>query len=229
MGIVPNTDLGKITFYEAHISLWTANALSIGILATDATALASAITAARKAYNDQQTALEAAKAATMNMHNLVAAMHTLGSADIAKIKAYADTTHNPNVYVLANIPAPATPTPVGPPGRPMDFSVALTEEGYVMLSWKCANPTGSQGTVYEVQRKIGSGSFEYLSSSGKKSFTDETLPAGSSGVTYQITAIRSTKRGLPGQFNVNFGVGGGGMFIASTSETHEAGPMKMAA
>jgi hypothetical protein len=231
MSIVPNTDIGKLTFYEAHIAGWTSNATQIGLVAADCTALSGLITSARKAYDNQQTALQAARAATMNMHNAVLAMHALGSADIAKIKAYADTTHNPNVYPLASIPAPASPSPVGPPGTPTDFSVSLTQDGAVVLKWKCANPAGASGTVYEVRRRIESeGTFAYLGSVGSKTFTDDTLPAGSSGVTYQITAIRSTKRGDPAQFNVNFGVGGGGgMFIASTSEGTGNGTMKMAA
>lgn len=231
MSIVPSTDIGRITFYEAHIAGWTAIPTQIGLVAADCTALAALITNARKAYNDQQTALEAARSATMTMHNAVLAMHALGSADIAKIKAFADATHNPNVFPLANIPAPASPSPVGPPGTPFNFTVTLTQDGFVMLKWKCNNPSGAAGTVYEVRRRIGaSGTFEYLGSQGVKSFSDDTLPAGSSGVTYQITAIRSTRRGTAAQFNVNFGVGGGGgLFIASTSEGTAGTTMKIAA
>jgi hypothetical protein len=33
-------------------------------------------------------------------------------------------------------------------------------------------------------------------------------------VTYQITAFRSTVRGQPAQFNVNFGVGSGALAVA---------------
>ena len=231
MSIVPSTDIGRITFYEAHISGWTATPAVIGLTAADCTALAPLIINARKAYNDQQVALEAAKAATMTMHNNVLLMHALGSADIAKIKAFAESSHNPAVYALANIPAPAAPSPVGPPGTPTDFTVSLTQAGAIILKWKCANPTGAAGTVYEVRRRIGGGNeFQFLGSQGTRTFTDDTLPAGSTGVTYQITAIRSTRRGEPAQFNVNFGVGGGGgMFIASTSEGEGPMEMKMAA
>ena len=49
---------------------------------------------------------------------------------------------------------------------------------------------------------------EFLGTAGNRKLTDTTLPAGSRGVTYQITAIRSTRRGESGQFNVNFGVDG---------------------
>ncbi len=49
----------------------------------------------------------------------------------------------------------------------------------------------------------------------------------SAAVTYQITAVRSTARGNPAQFTVNFGIGGGGFAI--TSVTTESSPVKMAA
>ena len=228
MSIVPSTDIGRITFYEAHIAPWSLIPAQIGLLSSDCVSLASLILNARKTYNEQQSALEAAKAATLSMHNAVLKMHALGAADIAKIKAYAEATSNPGVFPLAQIPAPATPSPVGPPGTPDTFNVSLTQQGFVTLKWKCSNPVGSTGTVYEVRRRIGAiGPFEYLGSQGVKSFTDDTLPGGSTGVTYMVTAIRSTKRGLPAQVNVNFGVGGGGLFIASTSEG--TGEMKIAA
>jgi hypothetical protein len=40
-----------------------------------------------------------------------------------------------------------------------------------------------------------------------KAFIDSTLPlgAGEGVVTYQVTAVRSTKTGMPGQVTVNFG------------------------
>ena len=214
MPIVPGTNIGKITFYEAHIAKWTANATNIGLVAADCTALDALITSARKAYDDQQIALAAAKSATTAMRLAVAQMHTLGAADIAKIKAFAEATDNDGVYVLADIPAPAAPSPVGPPGTPFDFTVGLAQSGAVILKWKCVNPSGASGTVYEVRRRIGSsgsgggGGFNFVGAVGTRSFTDETIPSGSSGVTYEITAVRSTRRGLPAQFNVNFGVGG---------------------
>jgi hypothetical protein len=227
MNIVPNTPIGKITFYEAHIAKWTTRAAQIGLSSADCTALAALIEDARKAFDEQQVAMTASKSSTMTMQNAVRAMHALGAADIAKIKAFAEATDDPNVYPLADIPAPASPSPVGPPGTPTDFTVGLEQTGAVTLRWKCPNPPGSVGTVYEVRRRVGpAGSFGYLGSQGTRVFTDDTLPAGSTGVTYQITAIRSTSRGPAAQFNVNFGVGGDGMAFATVTPV---GTVKIAA
>lgn len=41
-----------------------------------------------------------------------------------------------------------------------------------------------------------------------KQFIDTSLPPGPTRVTYQITAIRSTRASHPAQFTINFGVEG---------------------
>jgi len=60
--------------------------------------------------------------------------------------------------------------------------------------------------MYTVSRRIGvDGPFVQLGLSGKKRFVDDTIPAGTSQIVYQIQAIRSTRVGPAAQFNVNFG------------------------
>jgi len=139
---------------------------------------------------------------------------------IAQAKVFAEANNNPNVYLLAQIPPPAIDAPVPPPGIARDFTVTLGQNGWLTVKWKCTNPEGAQGTAYEVQRKIGSGNFVYIGiAGGDKTFIDNTLPAGSTGVVYQVTGVRSGLRGPAAQVNVNFGVGGGGGFtVASVTE-----------
>jgi len=50
--------------------------------------------------------------------------------------------------------------------------------------------------------------FVYIGASGVKQFIDTSLPPGPTRVTYQITAIRSTRASHPAQFTINFGVAG---------------------
>lgn len=153
-----------------------------------------------------------------------------GQDMIQTIRTWAESKNDPNVYTLAQIPPPATPGVTPPPGTPFDFTVNLLQSGALELKWKCNNPSGTQGTVYEIKRRVGGGgggAFGYVGSSGVKTFTDDTVAAGSPSVTYQITAIRTTRRGNPAQFTVNFGVGGPGLTIESV--TTESGPVKLAA
>ena len=233
MSIVPPSRLGKIEFYEAHITPWTTNAVAIGLTTAQVTALDTKVKDARDAYDAQIAAHDAARAATQDFYDKVRAMHSdpgFGADMIAAIKNKAQTTNNPNVYVLAQIPPPATPGTTPPPGTPFDFTVGLLQSGALELKWKCTNPTGTQGTLYEVKRRFGgvSAPFEYAGASGTRAFTDETLPTGSAPVTYQVTAVRSTSRGNPAQFTVNFGLGGGGGELTITS-TSEESPVKIAA
>ncbi|MCC6230715.1 MAG: hypothetical protein IT432_16005 [Phycisphaerales bacterium] len=236
MGTVPDTRLGKIEFYEAHTlsgGPWATNAAAIGVTAASVSALESLTKAARSAFNAAEAARQAAKAATQAYHDAVRAMHSnpgAGQDMIDTINNKARTTNSPGVYTLAQIPPPATPGTNPPPGTPLDFTVGLLQNGALELKWKCNNPSGTQGTVYEVKRRDGSGTggaFGYVGSTGVKTFTDETVVSGTASVTYQVTAIRSTQRGNPGQFTVSFGVGGPGLTIASVTEG--SGVMKMAA
>lgn len=107
MGIVPNDRLGKIEFYEAHTPAWATSAAAIGLTPASVTALTGAVTSARKAYNDNIVAQAAARAATAAFYDKVRLMHSApgaGADMIQTIKTFAQTTNNPNVYVLAQIP-----------------------------------------------------------------------------------------------------------------------------
>jgi hypothetical protein len=233
MSIVPNSRVGKIEFYEAHLTPWTDNAVAIGLTAAQASELMTKTKAARTSYDNAQMARDAAKAATEVFYARVRDMHDLGAGLIETIKNKARMTNDEGVYALAQIPSPAAPSPVGPPGTPYDFTLTLQQSGVLELRWKCSNPEGAGGTIYEVMRRTGTSTaapFAFIGATGTRTFLDETLVAGSTGVTYQITAVRSTRRGNPAQFNVNFGVvgGGGGFYVASVTDANGQ-PMKMAA
>ena len=87
--------------------------------------------------------------------------------------------------------------------------------GALQINWKCTNPPGTNGVVYEVRRRLGLGEYTFIGAVGTKKFIDNTLPIGSSNVSYQVTGTRGNLRGVSSSFNVTFGVGGGGLTIAS--------------
>jgi hypothetical protein len=217
--ILPHGPVQRVEFFESRQDDWQANATGIGTTTTAVTALTAKVTAARDAYNAQQLAFAQAKAATQTFKDAVAAMTLAGTEIIKAVKAKAATGGNA-VYTLALLPVPATPTPVPPPGTPTDFTATLNPDGSLKLKWKCANPAGSSGTIYQVSRKVGTaGAFTVVGGSGLKTFDDATVPAGVAAVTYQVQAVRSTAAGVPAQFVVNFGVGGGGEATASVMST----------
>ena len=215
MSIVPKEIVARIQWYEDRETPWSTSATQIGLTSAEVTALTAKTAAARAAFDAQQAAKNAAKNATLTLKLAVAAMTDAGSDAIKKIRAKAATDGN-SVYALASIPVPATPSPVPPPGTPGDFVATLNPDGSLKLRWKCVNPAGSVGTMYQVSRRTGSsGPFAAVGGSGVKSFVDSTLPSAVASVTYQIQAVRSTATGVAAQFVVNFGVGGGGEMTAS--------------
>lgn len=224
MPTVPETRLGKIEFYESHNAPWTANAAAIGLTPASVTALGVLTTAARNAYNAHVAAQAAAKAATQVFYDKVRAMHSgtgAGAAMLDTIRAYAVAKGDPGVYSLAQIPPPATPGTTPPPGTPSNFIITLHPTGAIELKWKCLNPPGTSGTVYEVRRRIGaSGAYTFLGSNGTRSFVDDTLPTSAAsavgGVSYEITAVRSTARGIASQVTVNFGQNGSGLTVTES-------------
>jgi multidrug efflux pump subunit AcrA (membrane-fusion protein) len=216
MASVPKQRLDRVEFYESHLSPWNANAAAIGLLPADLSDLQTKTAAARAAYNAQQAALQAAKAATEAYYNSVTSMGVAGDLAMFKIKNKAISTANPNVYALAQIPAPASRRPSGNPTTPSDFEVSIDNTGALQIQWK--NSEGRH-CIYNIYRKLASqASFEFLLGVGKKTFTDNTVPAGSGQVQYQIQAVRSTGVSDWGLFVVNLGVTSNGIPSASVSE-----------
>jgi hypothetical protein len=224
--ILPKNHADRIAWFTSRTALWTSNATVIGTTTTQVTAVSTAATAASAALAAQIAAQNASKAATETLNEAMATLTNAGNIVIEQVRTKARTSGD-SVYPLANIPAPATPSPVPAPGKPTDLVVTLSETGVLNLKWKCPNPTGAQGTFYQVWRRIGpTADFTFLGTVGSRTIDDNTLPAGSSQVTYQIQASRTTAVGPWAQFNVNFGVSSGGGMTATVTE---GTPTKIAA
>jgi hypothetical protein len=216
MPLIPETVVGKIEFFENHMADWVANSVAIGSSAAEITALQTKVTNARAAYLAQQVAQESAKSKTLTLRDDVTLMMNAGSDVIKKIRAKAATDGN-TIYTLANIPAPATPTPVPAPGTPFGLKVGLKPNGSVELKWKCNNPANGHGTIYTIYRRIGgTGEFTFIGGSGVREWVDTSLPAGVASVTYSIQGVRSTAVGDAAEFIVNFGVVSGAMSATVT-------------
>lgn len=207
MSLVPRKFVDRIQFFNEHLAPWTANAVAIGTTPGEVTTLATQVQAARDAYEAQQAAQGAARAATETLRQAVAAMSNTGAGIIEQVRTKARSAGD-SVFPLAQIPSPAIPSPAGPPGTPYNLVAELTGLGPLNLKWKCTNPVGTTGTVYQIWRRDNGSSPIYLGGTGAKTFVDQTIPPGVNNVTYQIQAVRSTAKGDWATFNVNFGAGG---------------------
>jgi hypothetical protein len=200
-----------IQFCQQHSPIWRANADSIGLLETELPQLDDALAAAQERRAAMLTARDALRVATDQYHTAIAQLDTVAGGFIANITGFARNNANPpQVYAIASLPLPANRTPVAVPGTPTAPAVVLEQTGALTLSWRCKNPPRSQGTLYEVRRQVNGGLWEPVATTGKKSHTDTTLPAGARSVTYQVRAVRSTLAGAPAQFSVRLGTGGAG-------------------
>jgi hypothetical protein len=208
MPLVPAKKDQKVAFYRSKIEPWTTNAVAIGTTTTAVGALDTLVTAAETAIADQIAKLAAYRTAVETADAAVEAMGVAGADIISAIRTKG-RTGGQAVYDLAQIPAPATPTPIGNPGTPEALKVELHPDGSIKLTWKCANPAGSTGTLYHVFRSMGNpNSYGFIGGTGSREFTDATVPSGSSVVYYKIQAIRTTAIGVAGEFMVRFGIGG---------------------
>ena len=228
MPVIPNDRLEQIVFTEQHIAPWTTNAAAIGLLPADVTSLNTRAQAARAAYNAVLAVRQQAKAATEAYYNAVDSMTDRAREMVRVIKTQADLKNDPNVYVLAQIPSPTPPVSGSrtPPGKPSDVRAILNTDGSITLNWKSTNAASSTGGSFIVSRRfnptpaapapayivIGSAAGSGASEPGGSrsvSFTDTTIPSGTSGMSYIITPRRGGKNGTPSEaVSVTFGGGG---------------------
>ncbi|HVU63696.1 MAG TPA: hypothetical protein VHC70_06955 [Phycisphaerales bacterium] len=227
--VFPKNIIDQITFCEAHNEVWASAGAAIGVAPSAVTALTTATTNARKAYNDAQAAREASKAATVNLHSMASIMASQCTVLIAQIKAFAEAQAVPmDVYTKAQIPPPAAPTPAPAPGKPTDFAVGLNPDGSVNLSWMASDSAASTGAFFSVSRKLpGQSGFMGIggapgstSESRRCSFTDATVPASAAGqgAQYIVQGFRGTRVGdASDAVTVQFGVDstGGAQFTSA--------------
>lgn len=222
MGIIPDKVLEQLSFYNLHAPTWEANAAAIGITPAMASVFAAAATLAQEEYNTQQDAKDAATHQTAKMRAALSDARTKAAGIIAEVKAFAENSADPAaVYALANIPAPAEPTPMAPPGQPTNLTVTLAPtSGELTLRWKCVNPPGAAGTAYIVKRRVAGGDWQFVGVTGTKVFVDSTFDAGPDSVEYTVQGQRSDSAGpVSNVFVINFGKSGPGLTISSATET----------
>lgn len=191
MGVLPNSRVGQLEWFEARINGWLDNAASIGLTTAQVTGLQTLINTARATFTASESARAASKSATMNFYNAMTAMRTPGRAYIAVIKAFAEATNNPAVYAIAQVEPPAPPTPVPAPDMPGDFSGSVGPTGFVTLTWS-ATPSGpTSGVFFLVSRKReGETGFTFVGGTPSLSFIDPAADVCAGAVMYQVRAQR---------------------------------------
>lgn len=222
--VIPKKVQDEIQFGITHAPIWAGAAAEVGLSTATCTAITAAVDAAKKAYDDAQSAREASKAATTNLGNAMAALHPLLADAVKTIRLFAESTNNPDVYTKAQIPPPTAPTPAPPPMQPVQLGAQIIPGGVLRITFK-ATDTGGGATTYLVSRKLaGQSSYTVIGTGGTarstdganlprgfKFFDDTSLPAGSNNMMYMVVGQRGRVLGMPSQaLTVTVGVGGDG-------------------
>jgi hypothetical protein len=216
---VPRKLAEFVEFLDQKGPKWKLRAEDIGLTPAQGSSAEATAAALRAQFDARVQAEEDLRIAVSKLTTGAVEARRLTGDLIRLIDGFAANSADPTeVYALAEIPAPLPPSPVGSPGLPEAFKVTLDQTGALNLSWKCPNPKGSTGVVYEVMRGFSSsGPFSYLGVTATRKFSDTTVPSGSGVVAYQITGVRSNTRGPAARFTVQFGNGGGGMAITNVT------------
>ncbi len=214
----PNGKNAKISYFQGKAPIWVSNHEALNVPAALASDLQTKATAARAAFDAQQSAKAAWLTALGDCDIAVREMAQVGGSIIGMIRNTAKVEGD-GIYTLAGLPIPTPPGPMPAPGQPTGFKVSLDGNGALTITWKADNPTGSQGTIYRIFRTIAGGEQTYLADVGGKKYIDNSLPAGATEVTYAIQGVRSTAVGMWGNFLVKFGTNAGGQQTASITQS----------
>ena len=195
-GIVPSKQQDAINFFANRLTLWAANAAVLNLSAANLTAIANAVNAAQTALAAAEVARNASKSATVALEQAMQTLRTLGGDLVKAIRTTAEVTGNPAIYTLSNLPPPATPSPLGAPPIPTNFSAVLNNAGEIELRWTC---TRVGGTSFTIQRSItgAPNSWSIIGTSEKATFTDSAVPVGLASIQYRVIASRSGGSSTP--------------------------------
>jgi hypothetical protein len=198
----------------------TASPTTYGLSAPQCAAyhtLSQNFVAAYEALQDPSTRTKGATATKNSTKILLKSM----ASDLTRIIEGTSTVTDQQKIDLG-INVRKTPGPVGDPGTPTNFTATLRSDGALQLKWKCPNPAGADGVVYQISRSVDGGASEYLGGAGQRKFIDSTVPGGVSQISYTIQATRSAGVGVAATFVVKFGMTSGGAMTASVVEPPSA-------
>ncbi len=224
--------LDFLNWATSHAQVFEDQEANIGLSPQQVAAFQAALTTARASETALTNAQELSKGSAITNTANFAALKRQASACVRSIKTFAENNNNDNIYVLAQIPPPADPESLPPPGQPTNLTVELSaRSGALTLRWKAVNPKGAAGTSYIVRRRLPSdpaGAFQFIGATGVKKFIDNAFTAGPDSVQYTVQGQRSDKSGAESEvFFVSFGRNGLGQQTAFVSNENQ--PVRLAA
>jgi hypothetical protein len=208
---MPRTTPEFLDWSKVHADLWQVDPPSIGLSPAQAMQFAALADELRAANFAAEQAREASKSATLALNDVLSRARAAGGTFVGMIKAFAEVTQDPGVYPRAGVSRVAPQGTLPPPTPPTSISSRIDSQGSLILKWKARQPVGVTDVVYLIRRMIDRrGEFELVGTEGaNKTFTDTTIPIGTSMVEYLITPKRGEATGQSGPiYSVRFGSAG---------------------
>ncbi len=194
MTTIDRTNQGTLNFFNERIALWTANSLALSLSNGDITTLTALLddanakyAAAREGWNEYK-ALVDAQEESMN------GLYDFGSLLVQQIRVAAKKEGTEELYHLAQIDPPKKPSSRTEAPIPTNLQLRSTTNGNLVLTFE-ANK--GQGSVFVIQRRyktlagVVSG-FQYMDTTGEKSWTDTAVPGGIEWIAYQVATRLTT-------------------------------------
>ncbi|MEQ9094988.1 MAG: hypothetical protein RIE32_01855 [Phycisphaerales bacterium] len=212
MSRTPTTEQAYIAFARQHYTIWSGGQAGppvIGLSSLQLQETSDAVDAAEAAYAAALAARDASKAATEAKDNAMATLQAVIGGDIDTIDAFAKATRDPNVWVLAQIPAPKDPSGREAPPAPVFGELVQTGAGFIRGSFTVVSGGGAQ---YQLQRRDttlagATGPWTVVGVLTDKTFEDQGVPVGLSQVEYRVSAQLSTGAVSPWSNAVSFSFG----------------------
>lgn len=188
---IPDTSNALLlAWFEQHVAQWEESPGAFGVPEAKIDELRAALDRARADFNAANAARLASQQATVAQNESLRAMRTLGSGIVNSMKAFIEQSEDSSLWGASGLEPVAPRGSLPPPNAPTRLSTRLGSEGHVTVVWKGRQPKGVDGVVYFIKRSLNGGPYTLLASTGDKSFTDGTVPAGTHNVAYIVTAKR---------------------------------------
>lgn len=206
---IPDRFAPAIQWCGQRIDQWQENRALLGLTEAGVSELDQRTQAARDARAGYLRAKRELRNASKTYRASVGAMRRTASALLATIRATAKRSDAPtSIYSAASVPPPAKRGPSPTPATPRDFEVELLGDGALRVRFECPHPPGVRAVTYRVERMLDmAGGMQIIQTAKARSFTDDSIPAGTRSVLYQVTAQTSTRDGEPAVHLVPFGQG----------------------
>ncbi|MGH7132676.1 MAG: hypothetical protein ACREJO_12090 [Phycisphaerales bacterium] len=209
--ILPRDPRQLVTFAQFHAPVWQQHAAELGLSPQQLQDLLAGTSEGAATAAAAQEARYASLGATQVYYDAAARLRDVLGACMATIHATAAASAEPvETYTTAQVPVPRRPgRSAGDPAQPENLRATLLWDGSLRLNWSARQPAGVTGVVTLVLRRLpgeGDTDFRLIDLVGGKTWTDQTLPPGTTAAEYQLQGRRGDRTGpLSNILSVPFG------------------------